>query len=86
MELTAVEFVNRMETNRTERISETGWIAQVENIFTSWASSAVLTQDLLDIQRLEHELGMEVEAVEDNIFHWKARPLQIIACRASIVT
>ena len=45
----------------------------MENIFTSKASSAVLTQDLLDIQRLEHELGMEVEAVDDNIFHWKVR-------------
>lgn len=44
---------------------------QVENIFTSKASSAVLTQDLLDIQRLENDLGMEVEAVDDNIFHWK---------------
>ncbi len=46
----------------------------MENIFTSKASSAVLTQDLLDIQRLESELGMEVEAVDDNIFHWKVRP------------
>lgn len=45
----------------------------MENIFTSKASSAVLTQDLLDIQRLESELGMEVEAVDDNIFHWKVR-------------
>jgi len=43
----------------------------MENIFTSKASSAVLTQDLLDIQRLESELGIEVEAVDDNIFHWK---------------
>ena len=50
-------------------VSRTG--RQVENIFTSRASSAVLTQDLLDIQRLEQELGMEVEAVDDNIFHWK---------------
>lgn len=49
-----------------------GWNIQVENIFTSRASSAVLTRDLLDIQRLEHDLGMEVEAVDDNIFHWKA--------------
>ncbi|CAM9916737.1 unnamed protein product [Ectocarpus sp. 6 AP-2014] len=46
---------------------------KVENIFTSKASSAVLTQDLLDIQRLEQELGMEVEAVDDNIFHWKVK-------------
>ncbi|CAM9931395.1 unnamed protein product, partial [Hapterophycus canaliculatus] len=46
---------------------------QVENLFTSKASSAVLTQDLLDIQRLEKELGMEVEAVDDNIFHWKVK-------------
>lgn len=43
----------------------------MENIFTSQASSAVLIQDLLHIQRLEQELGMEVEAVDDNIFHWK---------------
>lgn len=39
----------------------------------------MLTQDLLDIQRLEKELGMEVEAVEDNIFHWKVLSCAILS-------
>lgn len=49
---------------------------KVENIFTSRASSGVLTKDLLDIQRREAELGMAVRAVDDNIFHWQ------VGCRS----
>ncbi|CAM9308052.1 unnamed protein product [Ascophyllum nodosum] len=67
------EMAANKERKAKEDANKGGGKKKVENIFTSWASSAVLTQDLLDIQRLEHELGMEVEAVEDNIFHWKVK-------------
>lgn len=70
-------IVEDLQPIRVENLSISGafqrvfapW--QVENIFTSRASSGVLTKDLLDIQRREQELGMEVQAVDDNIFHWK---------------
>ncbi|CAM9881356.1 unnamed protein product [Pylaiella littoralis] len=61
------------EAKKDANVKEGAKSEKVENIFMSKASSAVLTQDLLGIQRLEQELGMEVEAVDDNIFHWKVK-------------
>ena len=45
----------------------------VTNIFSGAASSKVLTTDLLNILRSQEELGLKVEAIDDNIYHWRVQ-------------
>ncbi|CAM9317067.1 unnamed protein product, partial [Phaeothamnion confervicola] len=44
---------------------------KVAQIFSAKGSSQVLISDLLQLQRRSQELGMAVEPVEDNIYHWR---------------
>ncbi|CAM9420362.1 unnamed protein product [Chrysoparadoxa australica] len=44
-----------------------------KQIFTADASSKILISDLLEIQRGQSEAHVDVSAVADNIYHWRAR-------------
>ena len=45
----------------------------VKNIFSGAASSKVLSADLLTIIREQQSLGLQAEAVDDSIYHWKVQ-------------
>jgi baculoviral IAP repeat-containing protein 6 len=42
-----------------------------QQIFTSTASSGILTNDLLAIMKDSKKLGYSAEPIDDNIYHWK---------------
>lgn len=46
---------------------------QTEKVFSSSASSLCLRNELIGLIRDSAELGLEVEAIEDNIFQWRLR-------------
>ena len=69
------EIRSRMKTERelALKLKDKAKGKVANNIFTSEASSRVLTSDLLAIMREAGSLGFYADAVDDNIYHWKVK-------------